>query len=324
MLLIAVLVSPLLMFAATRVESRLGAAAGGWVTALPISFAIVVSLLGASQRQLAAGLAASSAAHLAAQVLFAVLTGALLLRGGVLLAGLVGLAGYLGSSLLLAQLPNLIAIGLGGLALLLAPRLFPPALPRQGETSRRPAGLIGLSAALVVGAAVLASQVAGPGIGGAVAAFPTVSGALCVAVSRPDVRQGIGVLSGFGSEPALLCDLRGHRGGRDASPGSWPHYRWRRSVAWLPHRSVGGCCRYPRSDSNRHWADFKSAASAIGLRGPAGTATGRSEPRPRQPEFRTRRPARSRAAASATAPSRPPRAGRTAQPSSRPAPAPCG
>jgi hypothetical protein len=28
----------------------------------------------------------------------------------------------------------------------------------------------------------------------------------------------------------------------------------------------------PRSDSNRHWKDFKSSVSAIGLRGPQSTA----------------------------------------------------
>lgn len=188
MLVIAAASAALVMLAALSVERRLGPAAGGWLVALPIGFTVALTLVTVTDgRRLAAGTAISAAEHVPAQVTFAVLLAATLTRHGLVAAAVTGALGYVATSVGLAQLPDYAAIILAVLALVLAPRLITTAAARHTRT--RPWSTVAVTCAasgLVVVGAVLASNAAGPGAGGAVAAFPTMSGALTIVIATCD------------------------------------------------------------------------------------------------------------------------------------------
>ena len=132
MVFVSVLVSPLVLAAATLIEGRLGAAAAGWVAALPLSFAVAVSAVSLDAGAATAGaMALSAATHVPAQVAFALAFAGVLVRRG-LLAGLgAGVVAYLASALALAAFPGALVMACALPALALAPRL------RRGGGLRR-------------------------------------------------------------------------------------------------------------------------------------------------------------------------------------------
>ena len=200
MLLLAAALGSLLMLLATSVERRLGPVAGGWTTALPLGFAVTLATVALTAGPATAGtVAASAACHVPAQVIFGLLFGAALARWGLLAGGAAGTLGYLAATLALDRLPHDTALLLAVTALAGGTRLVNSENPRASR-SRRPSAtiLVCLSAAAAVLGSTLASQACGPVIGGAVAAFPTMSGTLAVAVTaQASRREGADVLTGL-------------------------------------------------------------------------------------------------------------------------------
>ena len=192
MVFVSVLVSPLVLAAATLIEGRLGAAAAGWVAALPLSFAVAVSAVSLDAGAATAGaMALSAATHVPAQVAFALAFAGVLVRRG-LLAGLgAGVVAYLASALALAAFPGALVMACALPALALAPRLMPDVQARRPGAPRRRSvmALTCAAAAGFVGVAVFTSRLAGPELAGAVAAFPAVSSTLAVAVVASDGRS---------------------------------------------------------------------------------------------------------------------------------------
>src|SRR4051812_6542241 len=112
MVLVSLLLAPMLMAVAALVERRLGPSAAGWVTALPVSFAvavIAVALDGGDRR--ASTMALSAATHVPAQLAFAVIFAAVLTRRGLVLGFASGTGAYLACSAAIAGLPNVVVIG---------------------------------------------------------------------------------------------------------------------------------------------------------------------------------------------------------------------
>jgi hypothetical protein len=185
MVLVSVLMAPALMAAATAVERRLGSSAAGWVAALPVSLAVAVLAVAADGGGgQASAMALSAAAHVFAQVVFGVVFAAALVRRGLILGGAAGTLAYLVCSLALAFVPDVLAIALAIPALVAAPRLIPAKPPLAGSASGWTSIATNCAASmLIVTAAVVAARVAGPGIAGAITAFPTMSTALAVTIA---------------------------------------------------------------------------------------------------------------------------------------------
>ena len=200
MLLIATALAPILMLLATSVERRLGPVAGGWTTGLPLGFAVTLATLALTAGSATAGtVAASAACHVPAQVIFGLLFGIALARWGLLAGAAASALGYLASSLVLDRLPQDAAVLLALAALASGTRLARSARPRASRCRRASTTLlVCLSAAVAVLGSTLASRAGGPVIGGAVAAFPTMSGTLAVAVTaQAGRREGADVRTGL-------------------------------------------------------------------------------------------------------------------------------
>jgi hypothetical protein len=199
-LLIATAFAPLLMLLATSVERRMGPAAGGWTTALPLGFAVTLAAMALTAGPGTAGtVAASAAGHVAAQVVFGLLFGAALTRWGLLAGGAAGTLGYLAASVALGRLPQDVAVLLALTALAGGTRLARSENSRASRP-RRPSAtaLVCLSAAAAVLGSTLAARAGGPAVGGATAAFPTMSATLAIAVTAQGSRsEGASVLTGL-------------------------------------------------------------------------------------------------------------------------------
>ncbi|MEU7868980.1 hypothetical protein [Dactylosporangium sp. NPDC049140] len=180
MVLIPVLLAPLVMALAALAERRAGAAAAGWVAALPVSLAVAVTAVGlTSGPHDARAMALSAAAHVPGQVAFAV---ALARAGGGAAVRLAaGTAAYVVCTFALLWLPMPVAVALGIPALAAGRRLVAPGMPEPGRSSS-PALTCVASAAVVAGALGTAAAV-GPVAAGVVAAFPAMSATLAVAVT---------------------------------------------------------------------------------------------------------------------------------------------
>jgi hypothetical protein len=205
---VSLALAPLLMVCATSVERRLGPSAGGWVAALPIGFAIaVIAVTLDAGGRAASTMALSAATHVPAQVCFAVVFAAILARHGLLLGAASGAVAYLAASLLLATLATSLAVALAIPSLILAPRLITANRPKPASPRRWSATAMTCAAAsVVVGLAVATSRLAGPETAGAVAAFPTVTTTLAVAVvARDGWRAGAHVCAGLAR--SLPCYL---------------------------------------------------------------------------------------------------------------------
>jgi hypothetical protein len=195
MVLIPLVAAPSLMLLAVAAERRFGAGVAGTVGAAPLGIALVVLSVGDQ----APVLAGSAAAHVAAQVAFAV--GFSLFEGALGFA--TGTAAFAATSALIAFVPAPLATLAAGPALILgSPGLPlqasappPPPAPRRPPPARPAAGAVAVF--LLVAASLTVAHVAGPVVAGAVAAFPALSGTLALIVGR-------------GTLPGLVRGLRGY------------------------------------------------------------------------------------------------------------------
>jgi hypothetical protein len=196
------------MLLATSTEGRLGPAAGGWIAGLPIAFAATLFALARTTGAMTASrVAASAAGHVSAQVVFGLIFGAALVRWGLAVAGIAGVLGYVTASVTLAQMPQYAAIALGVAALAAGALLIPRKPSRTRQPWKPPTTIvICLSAAVAVLGATLASQAAGPVLGGAVAAFPTTSATLAVSIAAQGKRNDAANVA-FGLISSLPCFL---------------------------------------------------------------------------------------------------------------------
>lgn len=200
MVLISLLIAPVVMAAAAVVERRLGPSAAGWVAALPVSFAVaVLAVTFDAGEHTARTMALSTAAHVPAQVAFAVVFAAVLTRRGLIIGGAAGALAYVACSIALAGAPQMLVIAAAIPVLALAPRLIREGRPRVGSPRGWPTTAMSCAAAaVIVATAVLTSRLAGPVTAGAVAAFPTISTTLVVTVvTRDGSRAGAHALLGL-------------------------------------------------------------------------------------------------------------------------------
>jgi hypothetical protein len=199
MVFVSLLVAPVVMLVAVWTERRRGASAGGWVAALPVSIPVAVLAVGLdSGPRVAEGLSWSAGAHVAAQVLFGLVFAAALRRVSVACALVCGMTAYGACSLIVACVPVAVAAAAAVPALLIGPRLVhahasPASAPRRWTTT----AVTCLGASAVVAAAILGSRYLGPGVGGALTAFPTVSSLLALSVATHDTEAGAHVLAGL-------------------------------------------------------------------------------------------------------------------------------
>jgi hypothetical protein len=107
-----------------------------------------------------------------------------LARRDLLAGAAAGTLAYLVCALGLAHVPNLLAVAVAVPALAFAPRLINAPPPRAASSQRwATTALTCVAAAVVVGGAVFTQRLAGPLLAGAVAAFPTMTVTLAVAVA---------------------------------------------------------------------------------------------------------------------------------------------
>lgn len=200
MIFISLLIAPVLMAAAALAERRLGPAAAGWVAALPVSFAVAAAAAAmAAGNSTARTMALSAAAHVPAQIVFAVVFAAVLTRRSLLLGAGAGALAYLACSLILTDIPSMLAVALAVPALVLAPGLITVSRPRVSSPGHWSTTLTTcVASAIVVGSALLTISYAGPVAAGAVAAFPSLSATLAiVTVHRDGPSAGAHALGGL-------------------------------------------------------------------------------------------------------------------------------
>jgi hypothetical protein len=200
MVFVSLLVAPVVVAAAAVIDRRLGPSAAGWVAALPASLGVAVVAVTLDAGDDTAGtMTLSAAAHVPAQVAFAVVFAAVLTHRDLLLGGAAGTLAYVVCSLGLARVPVALAVALAVPAIAVVPGLVTASRPRVGSPRRWSTTAITCAAAsAIVGAAVLTSRFAGPVAAGAVAAFPTMSTTLAFAVAARDgSRAGAHALLGM-------------------------------------------------------------------------------------------------------------------------------
>jgi hypothetical protein len=196
----SLLLAPAVMAVATLIERRLGAAAAGWVAALPMGFAVAVIAVtldaGAGP---ASAMALSAAAHVPAQVVFAVAFAGVLPHRGLIAGAGAGTLAYVACSVALAGAPSALMVAVAIPALAFAPLLMTVERARAGSPRRWPVTVITCAvASAIVGTAIVTTRLAGPEVAGAVAAFPTMSTALAVAVvTRDGAPAGASALAGL-------------------------------------------------------------------------------------------------------------------------------
>jgi hypothetical protein len=196
----ALLLAPAVMAAVALVERRLGPSAAGWVAALPASFSVAVVAVALDAGGRAAGaMALSAGTHVPAQVLFAAVFAGVLRRRGLLPGAAAGTGAYVVGALALADVPAVLCVACAIPVLALAPRVMAHGRPRPASPRRwTRTALTCAVAPLFVAATLGTSRLAGPQIAGAVAAFPTISTLLAVAVvTRDGAPAGAHALTGL-------------------------------------------------------------------------------------------------------------------------------
>src|SRR4051812_32848292 len=111
MVLAPLFAAPTLMLAATAAERRFGPAVAGAMAAMPVALSVIVLAVGAELgRAAGATLAEGAAAHVVAQVAFALTFAAVITRRGAVLGLLAGTSAFAAVSLLVEPFPPALAI----------------------------------------------------------------------------------------------------------------------------------------------------------------------------------------------------------------------
>ena len=199
---IGIPIAVLTMLLAQRIEVRVGAAAAGWVAALPIAFGVASAAIAVTQNHADASLIALSAAgHVAPMVAYAIAFVWLTTRLGAVLGFLLAIVVYVTASV--AVIPandvaritiGVLAIVVGGLYVARQPRAFP-----TGKVPTHTQRLLSLgSAVLVVVFITVTNQYFGPGLAGAIGAFPTMSTTIALFIThRSGLRNANSVMGGM-------------------------------------------------------------------------------------------------------------------------------
>jgi hypothetical protein len=218
MVIAPLLAAPAVMFAATAAERRYGAAVAGLVGAAPVALAVVIVSVGDG------AVAASAAAHVIAQVAFAVAFALVVVRRGGLAGVAAGSVAYAAVSAVIECVPPALAIVAAIPSLLVAARRLPEyatsgrgagaraAASGRGADPRGAGGpslattALGAAASIaLVGSSLTAAHFAGPEAAGAIGAFPAVSTAFALVLVRSrGTRTAANALKG------LTVGLRGY------------------------------------------------------------------------------------------------------------------
>jgi hypothetical protein len=178
------------MLAATAAERRFGPAVAGAMAAMPVALSVIVLAVGAELgRAAGATLAAGAAAHVVAQVAFALTFAAVITRRGPARGLLAGTGAFALVSLLVEPFPPALAIVAAVPVLLLGSATIKSSTPVPAAVKRERgshvAAALGAGAAFVmVGAALLTADLAGPAAAGLIGAFPALSTALALVLAR--------------------------------------------------------------------------------------------------------------------------------------------
>jgi hypothetical protein len=208
LLLAPLLLAPTAMVAVSLAERRFGPAAAGRLNAAPLSIAIAILAVATDRgRDAGADVAAAAAAHVPAQVAFAAAFAAVLaatgaaagdraraaawLAGrGAAARGLLSLAAatvvFVAASVVISTVPEPVAIVAAVPALVAGRRAL---ASRGGDVDEWDGGAreIGVRAAIALAfvlAVLVTVRAAGPGLGGAVAAFPALTATLATMICR--------------------------------------------------------------------------------------------------------------------------------------------
>jgi hypothetical protein len=209
MVLVPLVAAPSLMLAVSAAERRFGPAVAGAMAAMPAALSIIVLAVGAELgRDAGATLAASAAAHVVAQVAFALTFATVITRHGGPLGLLAGVTAFALVSLLVEPFPPALAIAAAVPVLLLGSRRPVLNHTRPAATARRGHGVVALgalAALVMVGAALLTAELAGPAAAGAIGAFPALSTAFALVLVRTR-----GAVAAAGALRGLVGGLRAY------------------------------------------------------------------------------------------------------------------
>jgi uncharacterized membrane protein (GlpM family) len=199
---IGVPIAVLTMLLAQRIEGRVGAAAAGWVAALPIAFGVASATIAVTRNHIDASLIAVSAAgHVAPMAAYGTAFVWLTTRLGAVRGFLLATVVYVAASVSVIPAPDVARIVIGVLAIFVG-GLYTARQPRAiriGEAATRTQRLLPLgSAALVVAFITVTNQFSGPGLAGAIGAFPTMSTTIALFIAhRSGVRNANSVMGGM-------------------------------------------------------------------------------------------------------------------------------
>ena len=185
--MLPVVLAPALIVAISLAERRFGPGVAGRLNAIPLSIALAVLGVAADRGARAgAAVAEAAAAHVPAQVAFALAFAAVLTRTRVVAGLAAATAAFAALSLVIATLPAGVAIAAALPALAYGRHVLDGAERVVEDREGGAAELVARAAvALVFILAVLAAvRVAGPGLAGAIAAFPALTATLAVMIGR--------------------------------------------------------------------------------------------------------------------------------------------
>jgi hypothetical protein len=209
-LLISLVSAPTVMVVATAAERQLGSSVAGWIAALPTTLPIAILAVGVELGDRAgAALALSAAAHVGAQVAFAVSFAAVMRRRGAVVGLTAGAASFGCLSMLVGLIPAPAAAAAAFPALFVGPKLRTDShVPAGGVGPRRhrDTALASAVAVVVVGAVLITARLVGPAAAGAIGAFPALSAALALVVVRTS-GTGAGARALRGMIRGLPCYL---------------------------------------------------------------------------------------------------------------------
>lgn len=200
LLLVKLILTPILIGAASLAARCWGPSIGGWIVALPLTSGPVALYLAIDRgTAFAAGTAEGSLAGLLGDATFALAYGWLACRVGWPVATTCGLAAFAGAAVAMQPFvggPPIVLFGIVAVAMVVCLRLAPPA------TETKPAGPLpawDIPARMVVGTSIVlviteAAEVLGPHLSGILAALPVYVTVLAVFAHRlegPEHAMGV-------------------------------------------------------------------------------------------------------------------------------------